>query len=46
MAHNVAAGDHRESTIPDFLAGANPSIERSLFEESFEGPLGGPLGER
>jgi len=38
MAHNVAAGGHRESTIPEFLAGADPAIEASLFQESLEGP--------
>ena len=38
MAHNVAAGGHRESTIPDFLAGADPAIEATLFQESLEGP--------
>ena len=38
MAHNVAAGAHRESTIPEFLAGADPAVEASLFQESLEGP--------
>ena len=31
MAHNVAAGDPRDGTIPDFLAEADPAVEQVLF---------------
>ena len=31
MAHNVAAGDPRDGTIPDFLAEADPAGEQDLL---------------
>jgi len=38
MAHNVAAGDPRASTQPEFLAGPDPADEAALFQNLVDGP--------